>query len=111
MTARAARPLRAAAGLATALLLGCLSTLAPDASRAQPPSSGSEPSTERATEFVAVEGPVEEDVPGGPLLLGAYGLALALVLAFVLRLARLQEATGRRLERLERALGERGEPK
>ncbi|UJR86805.1 hypothetical protein [Sandaracinus amylolyticus] len=58
----------------------------------------------RATSFQAVEGPSTEDVPGGPLLVGAYGTILVLVLTYVAWLGRLQSTTARDLDRLQKAL-------
>ncbi len=39
----------------------------------------------RATSFQAVEGAQREDVPGGPLLIGAYGVTLLLLVGYVAR--------------------------
>ena len=58
----------------------------------------------RATSFQAVQGPSAEDVPGGPLLLGAYGTILVLLLTYVAWLGRLQSTTARDLDRLQKAL-------
>jgi len=55
----------------------------------------------RAQSFQAVEGATKEDVPGGPLLLGAYALIWILVFAYLLRLGR----TLGRLEAQFRTLG------
>ena len=78
--------------------------LAP-AALAQPPDG------DRATTFQRVEGPVTEDVPGGALLVGAYGVAWALILLYVLRLGMLQTRVARDVERLERSLAStRDEP-
>lgn len=60
---------------------------------------------DRATSFKAVEGAVKEDVPGGPLLIGAYGLILAVVVGYSVRLVRLQQRAQDDLARLERQLG------
>lgn len=58
----------------------------------------------RATSFRAVAGPETEEVPGGGLLLGAYGTILVLLLGYVGWIARLQSTTSRDLDRLEKAL-------
>jgi hypothetical protein len=63
---------------------------------------------DRATSFQAVEGAAKEDVPGGPLLLGAYAFVLVLLVGYAARLGALQAKTGRELERLTRALEARG---
>lgn len=41
---------------------------------------------DRSTAFVAVTGPVREDVPGGKLLVGAYVVAFAALALYVLML-------------------------
>lgn len=60
---------------------------------------------ERAQSFQAVEGAVKEDVPGGPLLVIAYGVIWALVLLYVIRLVRLQQRAQSDVQRLEQVLG------
>lgn len=69
-----------------------------------------DPASERSAAFRAVEGPQTEDVPGGPLLIGAYGVIWALVMLYVIRLGRMQSRTSEEVERLERSLAatERG---
>lgn len=66
------------------------------------------PAESRATAFQAVQGPTTEDVPGGPLLIGAYGTILVLLLGYVGWLARLQSTTARDLDRLQKALEKAG---
>lgn len=66
------------------------------------------PAESRATAFQAVQGPTTEDVPGGPLLIGAYGTILVLLLGYVGWLARLQSTTSRDLDRLQKALEKAG---
>lgn len=63
-----------------------------------------DPTASRSTAFRAVSGPSTEDVPGGPLLIGAYGAILVLMIGYVMWLARLQSTTTRDLDRLKRAL-------
>jgi hypothetical protein len=65
-------------------------------------------SEDRATSFQAVEGPPKEDVPGGPLLVGAYAFVLVLLIGYAARLGALQSRTARELERLTRTLEARG---
>ena len=67
----------------------------------------------RAQTFQAVEGAVKEDVPGGPLLVGAYGLIWLVVFGYLVRLVRLQARTEAEVSRLDKALaeGDRGSPK
>jgi CcmD family protein len=59
---------------------------------------------ERATSFQAVQGAVKEDVPGGPLLVGAYAVVWVFVLLFVVRVVRQQQQSQRDLTRLESLL-------
>ena len=61
-------------------------------------------SEDRSQSFKAVQGAVKEDVPGGPLLVAAYGLIFMALLAYVMRLVRLQGRAQRDLERLTRLL-------
>ncbi len=58
----------------------------------------------RSATFQAVSGAQQEDVPGGPLLVAAYGAVLVLVLGYVLYLGSLTAGASRDLERLEKAL-------
>jgi hypothetical protein len=58
----------------------------------------------RSATFQAVSGAQTEDVPGGPLLVGAYGAVLALVLFYVLYLGSLSAGASRDLARLEKAI-------
>lgn len=59
---------------------------------------------DRAQAFQAVEGAVQEDVPGGPLLVAAYALIWLGVFGYLMRLVRLQGHTEREVTRLERIL-------
>ncbi len=58
----------------------------------------------RETSFQNVTGPQVEDVPGGALMLGAYGVAWFLVLAYVLRLAALNRRTAGEVDALHHAV-------
>jgi hypothetical protein len=76
---------------------------------AQAPQGASEAPTEDAAEsrsaaFQAVEGASAEQVPGGPLLIAAYGVILVLLVAYVARLGSLHTKNQVELERLTRAL-------
>jgi len=55
---------------------------------------------ERATQFVGVEGPDAESIPGGALLLAAYAVVWALLFLFLKRMRGLQSQTAEELERL-----------
>jgi high-affinity nickel permease len=59
---------------------------------------------DRATSFKAVTGAVKEDVPGGPLLLGAYGAILVVIISYGVRLVRMQQRAQTDLARLERQI-------
>ncbi|MCA9580998.1 MAG: CcmD family protein [Myxococcales bacterium] len=77
---------------------------------AQPEGEPLSPGEERATTFQAVEGPVEESVPGGVLLLVAYGVAWLAVFGYVLRIGRHQSQTMQTLARLEAPPANEQEP-
>ena len=64
----------------------------------------------RASSFQAVSGPQQEAMPGGPLLLGAYGAFVALLLGYVLYLGRLQTTSAREIARLWRVLDAAAKP-
>ena len=70
--------------------------------------SADEGTADRAQTFQAVEGAVKEDVPGGPLLVGAYALIWLAVFGYLVRLVRLQAHTEAEVARLEKALAEGG---
>lgn len=63
-----------------------------------------EAADERATSFKAVTGAVKEDVPGGPLLLGAYAAILVVIIGYGVRLVRMQQRAQTDLARLERQI-------
>lgn len=89
---------RAATALVGAFLLAAAPALAQD-----------DVGDSRAQSFRTVEGAVEEDVPGAPLLLGAYAIFWLFTLVYVMRLALQQKRTLSGLERLE-ALMEKNPP-
>lgn len=68
------------------------------------PAPATDPSEDRAASFRAVDGAVSEDVPGGALLVGAYGAVLVLLLGYVLWLGSLQAGANREITRLAAAL-------
>ena len=68
-----------------------------------------DPAASRSATFQAVEGPSTEDVPGAPLLIGAYGVVMSLLLGSVMWLGRLQSVTTHDLARLRAALARAGE--
>jgi len=92
-----------------ALVLGCLlatsalAVAAPAAAQPEDPEQV-DPAEDRAATFQRVEGPVTEDVPGGPLLIGAYGIIWLLIMLYVLRIGLLQARTARDVTRLERSV-------
>lgn len=92
----------AAVGLAMVLGLSFSATIA----RADDvdPAVAEDAARSRSTSFQAVSGAQQEDVPGGPLLVAAYGAVLVLVLGYVLYLGSLTSGASRDLERLERAI-------
>ena len=74
------------------------------------PARAEDPSDDRATAFQAVEGAVQEDVPGGPLLVAAYALVWLGVFGYLVRLVRLQRHSEHEVARLERILGRPDDP-
>jgi CcmD family protein len=91
-------PFRARAWILGAWLLLAGAGAAAGTARAQ------DAAEERAQSFQAVEGAVQEDVPGGPLLVAAYGAIWVLLLLYVIRLVRMQQRAQSDLQRLEQAL-------
>ena len=63
---------------------------------------------DRSTSFQAVSGARVEDVPGGPLLIAAYGAILSLLVVFLWRQQRAIEGARRRVAELEARLGAAG---
>jgi CcmD family protein len=97
------RPLSRVVVLALALAGGALLGTKARAQQDDAPAD-QDPAASRSATFQAVEGPTGEEVPGAPLLVGAYGAVLVLLLGYVLWLGRIQAGTARELERLRRAL-------
>lgn len=60
----------------------------------------------RSQAFQAVEGAIEEDVPGGPLLVAAYGVIWLVIFGYAWRLIGLQRRTLEEIEALQRVLRE-----
>jgi CcmD family protein len=94
------------AALAFVLALG-----AGAAAAQEDPNGGTKQSAaqSRSAQFRAVRGAVRENVPGGPLLVAAYGVAWVLVLGYVIRLGVMHSRTARDLERLEKSVASRTE--
>ena len=93
--------------LARALIFSGLLSVAPLTVLAQAgdePAPATDPSEDRAASFRVVDGAVSEDVPGGALLVGAYGAVLVLLLGYVLWLGSLQAGSNKEIARLGAAL-------
>ena len=92
-----------------ALALAAAGAVAPAALQAQAEAKqGEDPAESRSATFQAVDpNAKKEDVPGGPLLVAAYGVILVLLVAYVARLGALYAKNRGELERLMRAV-ERG---
>lgn len=82
------------------VLLGATGALA------QEPEQQEDAAESRAAAFQAMEGPDAEQVPGGMLLVGAYGFVLVLLVAYVARLGGLQSKTMSEVERLSRSIAQ-----
>lgn len=95
--------------LTAAAALGAAHLLMPAVLQAQAEGKpGEDPAESRSTTFQAVDPNAKpEDVPGGPLLVAAYGVILVLLVAYVARLGALYARNRGELERLVRAV-ERG---
>lgn len=106
-----ARSRLASSAVAPALSLVGAAALCTTSAFAQAPAGGSEgesPAESRSAAFQAVDpNAKKEDVPGGPLLVAAYGVILVLLVAYVARLGALYAKNRGELERLVRAV-ERG---
>ena len=64
---------------------------------ALPVNAQQDPAEERATSFVGVEGAVDEDVPGGTLLIAAYAIVWVMLFLYLMRMARLSADVSRRV--------------
>lgn len=67
---------------------------------------GADPGDSRASAFRAVSGPSVEQVPGGALLVSAYGIVWLLLLGYVYRLGALHKRTMHDLERVEKSIAD-----
>ena len=76
---------------------------APDETASETADAGETPD-DRATSFRSVRGAETEDVPGGMLLIGAYGVIAVLLMLFVIRQQRMIAAGEDRLRELEAQL-------
>lgn len=85
----------------TASLLASAALLALSALSIVPASAQDAPD-DRATSFHAVSEGAHEDVPGGGLLVAAYGVALLALFGYVAYVGALQQGTNRELDRLEK---------
>lgn len=97
--------------LATLALAGALALLATPALAEEPAADdaqGESAAESRAEAFRAVEGAVEEDIAGGPLMLGAYAITWVFLFLYVVRLTSLQQRTQREVERLAGILSSAG---
>ena len=59
---------------------------------------------DRSTSFQAVSGSAHEDIPGGTLLIAAYAIVLAVLVAYVVYLTMMQQSAAKELTRLEEVL-------
>ena len=71
---------------------------APSAQEAEAPAASA--AEERAAEFVGVEGADAERIPGGALLLAAYGVVWVFLFFYLMRIRGLQRNVAAELERL-----------
>ena len=65
-----------------------------------------EPGSSRSESFEAATGPQTENVPGGMLLVGAYGVVFVVMLGYVFSLGFRQATTAKELEQLRRDLAD-----
>jgi len=77
--------------------------LAPSAALAQEEDAAES----RAESFQAAEGAQTENIPGGMLMVGAYGVTLVLLLRYVVSIGMRQARTARELDRLRADLSKR----
>jgi hypothetical protein len=90
--------LRTYGALALAISLSVAPTLAQE-----------DPAQSRSTSFQAVEGHQREQVPGGPLVIYAYGFVLLSLIVYVGRLGLMHAKHRSEFERLSAAIGRRSE--
>lgn len=90
--------------LLRALVIGGALTLASTLAVAQDEASPDDDPTGRAATFQAVSGAQGEDVPGGPLMVAAYGVILVLLIGYVASLAMRQSQTDAQLARIAKAV-------
>lgn len=70
----------------------------------EPPSAapeGESAAESRAAAFRSMEGPAEESVPGGALMVAAYAVIWLLLFGYLVRLAQLQSRNAAELSRIE----------
>jgi CcmD family protein len=104
---------RFAASLFKALLLGWLVFWQPAFSAHGQPAGGaiSQPAAQGGDNtFRSVEGPAREEVPGGLMLVAAYGLVWLLLFLYVARVGVLQKQAQQELDRLEQRLNKARAP-
>jgi CcmD family protein len=89
-------------GVALALALSALPGMA--AAQGEEAESGETAAEERAMAFEASEGAQTENIPGGALMIAAYGVVWLLVLGYVVSLGYRQARTSGDIERLRRDL-------
>ena len=88
------------------LVLACSLLVSAGALAQEGEQEGEDAAESRAAAFQAVEGPDAEQVPGGMLLIGAYGFVLVLLIGYVGRLGKLQSKTLAEVERLSQSLSQ-----
>jgi len=91
-----------ALGLAIAAVGFVVAAVGPRVAAAQ--DAGTDSGDDRASAFRAVEGGDAEQVPGGTLLLSAYGVMWLFVFAYIFRMQRMHSATQAEISRLARIL-------
>ena len=64
-----------------------------------------DPGASRSETFEAAEGPNTENIPGGALMIGAYGAMFVLLLGYVVSIGYRQTQTARELSSLKAEIG------
>jgi len=82
------------------VLVGAAPVVAQDETESGSTTLAETAAEERAAQFVGVEGPEAESVPGGALLIAAYAVVWVLLFLFLFRMRGLQRQTAEELERL-----------